>query len=80
MLTLFFSSLGYSFHIATQLSGNIDSFFDRIEDAIVQADEVDGKYLQVNILENEPFGISKGNVSKMYSLVKNQFDLTVVAV
>ncbi|XP_014676085.1 PREDICTED: dolichyl-diphosphooligosaccharide--protein glycosyltransferase subunit 2-like [Priapulus caudatus] len=40
------ASLGYSFHIAAMLSGNVDTFFDRIEDAIVQADEVDGKYLQ----------------------------------
>lgn len=39
-------SLGYSFHIAAQL-GAVGTFaFDRIEDAIVQADEVDSRYLQ----------------------------------
>lgn len=39
-------SLGYSFHIASQLEGDISSLFNRIEDAIVQADEVDGRFLQ----------------------------------
>lgn len=39
-------NLGYSFHIAAQL-GAVGTFaFDRIEDAIVQADEVDSRYLQ----------------------------------
>ncbi|UYV78441.1 RPN2 [Cordylochernes scorpioides] len=40
------SNLGYSFHIASHLKGNLQPYFDRIEDAIVQADEVNGKYLQ----------------------------------
>lgn len=40
------ANLGYLFHIASFL-GNDGAFaFDRIEDAIVQADEVDSKYLQ----------------------------------
>lgn len=40
------ANLGYLFHITSYL-GNEGAFaFDRIEDAIVQADEVDGKYLQ----------------------------------
>lgn len=38
------SSLGYTFHIASDLGGTFG--FDRIEDAIIQADEVDGQYLQ----------------------------------
>ncbi|XP_012256271.2 dolichyl-diphosphooligosaccharide--protein glycosyltransferase subunit 2 [Athalia rosae] len=39
-------NLGYVFHIASEL-GPAGSFaFERIEDAVVQADEVDGKYLQ----------------------------------
>nr|CAG4650105.1 EOG090X04WQ [Sida crystallina] len=39
-------SLGQSFHIAALLDGDVSSIFDRIEDAIVQADQVDGKMLQ----------------------------------
>lgn len=40
------SNLGYPFHIAAIL-GPVGSFaIDRIEDAIVQADEVDGRFLQ----------------------------------
>lgn len=39
-------NLGYAFHIATLLSGDVNSLFERIEDAIVQADEVDGKLAQ----------------------------------
>lgn len=39
-------NLGYSFHIAADL-GSAGAFaFERIEDAIVQADEVDGRFLQ----------------------------------
>ncbi|KZC05031.1 PREDICTED: dolichyl-diphosphooligosaccharide--protein glycosyltransferase subunit 2 [Dufourea novaeangliae] len=39
-------NLGYTFHIASGL-GTSDAFaFDRVEDAIIQADEVDGQYLQ----------------------------------
>ena len=39
-------SLGYSFHIAAQLGTDGTFAFDRIEDAIVQADEVDSRFLQ----------------------------------
>ncbi|CRK95597.1 CLUMA_CG009056, isoform A [Clunio marinus] len=40
------ASLGYGFYIASEL-GSLGSFaFDRIEDAIAQSDEVDGKMLQ----------------------------------
>lgn len=39
-------NLGYAFHVASLLQGDLTSFFERIEDAVVQADEVDGKYLQ----------------------------------
>lgn len=43
---LLFFSLGYSFHIAAQLGTDGTFAFDRIEDAIVQADEVDSRFLQ----------------------------------
>jgi len=39
-------SLGLAFHTAALLDGDLSKFFDRIEDAVVQADEVDGKMLQ----------------------------------
>jgi oligosaccharyltransferase complex subunit delta (ribophorin II) len=39
-------SLGFSFHIAAQLGTDGTFAFDRIEDAIVQADEVDSRFLQ----------------------------------
>ncbi|XP_076282392.1 oligosaccharide transferase delta subunit [Lasioglossum baleicum] len=39
-------NLGCAFHIAPHLGANGAFAFDHIEDAIVQADEVDGKYLQ----------------------------------
>jgi len=39
-------SLGLAFHTAAMLDGDLAKFFDRIEDAVVQADEVDGKMLQ----------------------------------
>lgn len=39
-------SLGYAFHIASDLGTSGAFAFDRIEDAIIQADEVDGQYLQ----------------------------------
>ncbi|XP_046817053.1 dolichyl-diphosphooligosaccharide--protein glycosyltransferase subunit 2 [Vespa crabro] len=39
-------NLGYTFHIASDL-GSVGTFaFDRIEDAIIQADEVNGQFLQ----------------------------------
>ncbi|KAK0162835.1 hypothetical protein PV327_006579 [Microctonus hyperodae] len=40
------SNLGYTFHIAALLGPGGAFALDRIEDAIVQADEVDGRYLQ----------------------------------
>lgn len=39
-------NLGYGFHVASQLQGDLTPFTERIEDAIVQADELDGKLLQ----------------------------------
>ena len=39
-------SLGLAFHTAVMLDGDVNQFFDRIEDAIVQADEVNGEMLQ----------------------------------
>jgi oligosaccharyltransferase complex subunit delta (ribophorin II) len=39
-------SLGLAFHTASMLEGDLTKLFDRIEDAVVQADEVDGKLLQ----------------------------------
>jgi len=39
-------SLGLAFHVASLLDGDMSAVFDRVEDAIVQADEVDGKMLQ----------------------------------
>lgn len=40
------TSLGQAFHIAAILDGDVSSIFDRVEDAIVQGDQVDGKMLQ----------------------------------
>lgn len=40
------SNLGYAFNVATELGSSAVFIADRIEDAIVQADEVDGKLLQ----------------------------------
>jgi len=39
-------SLGLAFHTASMLEGDVSQFFERIEDAIVQADEVNGEMLQ----------------------------------
>lgn len=39
-------SLGLAFHTAALATGDLGKFFDRIEDAVVQADEVDGSMLQ----------------------------------
>lgn len=39
-------SLGLAFHVAALLDGDMNAVFERIEDALVQADEVDGKMLQ----------------------------------
>jgi len=38
--------LGYVFHIAADIGTPAAFVFDRIEDAVIQADEVDGQYLQ----------------------------------
>lgn len=46
MSDVLFSSLGYLFHLASLLGAQGKFAFDRIEDAIVQADEIDGKILQ----------------------------------
>lgn len=40
------NNLGYSFAVAAELGSAGTFAYDRVEDAIVQADEVDGKYLQ----------------------------------
>lgn len=40
------NSLGYGFHIAIDLGVSTTFAYDRIEDAIVQSDEIDGKMLQ----------------------------------
>ena len=39
-------SLGLAFHTAAMLEGDLGQFFERIEDAVVQADEVNGEMLQ----------------------------------
>lgn len=44
---LFYDSMGYAFHVASQLSGDVTKFFENIEDVVAQADEVDEQYLQV---------------------------------
>ena len=46
LIILFLFSLGYAFHVGAQLRGEVGSIFERIEDAVVQADEVDGRMLQ----------------------------------
>lgn len=43
---LLFASLGYLFHAGAALGGDVSFVFNHIEDAIVQADEVDGRFLQ----------------------------------
>lgn len=39
-------AMGYSFHIAAALGGDLKKFYDNIEDIVAQADEVDGRFLQ----------------------------------
>ncbi|XP_076637139.1 oligosaccharide transferase delta subunit [Colletes latitarsis] len=39
-------NLGYTFHIASDLGSSGAFVLDRIEDVVIQADEVDGQYLQ----------------------------------
>lgn len=46
IIQFYIVSLGYTFHIAAELGTQGAFAFDRIEDAIVQADEVDSQYLQ----------------------------------
>ncbi|KAI9556768.1 hypothetical protein GHT06_016559 [Daphnia sinensis] len=40
------SSLGQAFQVASLLDGDVSSVFGRIEDVVVQADQIDGKMLQ----------------------------------
>lgn len=42
----FMSSLGYAFHIASEFGAPGAFAFSHIEYAIIQADEVNGQYLQ----------------------------------
>jgi len=39
-------AMGYSFHIAAAIGGDLQRFYDNIEDVVEQADEVDAKFLQ----------------------------------
>lgn len=39
-------SLGYAFHVAAAIGTEGKAVFDRIQDAIAQADEVDSRFLQ----------------------------------
>lgn len=57
-------NLGLAFHVASKLQGDVTPFFERIEDAIVQADEVDGKYLQFE----GGLGITSTTISGVYYL------------
>ncbi|XP_017837258.1 dolichyl-diphosphooligosaccharide--protein glycosyltransferase subunit 2 [Drosophila busckii] len=60
------SGLGYAFHVATELGASGSFITNRIEDAVVQADEVDGKMLQFEgglsitaLLLNGVFSVAK---------------------
>lgn len=60
------SGLGYAFNVAIQLGPSASFIVDRTEDAIVQADEVDGRLLQFEgglsitaLILNGVFGVSK---------------------
>ncbi|KAH8316693.1 hypothetical protein KR067_013529, partial [Drosophila pandora] len=60
------SGLGYAFNAATQLGSSASFVANRVEDAIVQADEVDGKLLQfegglsiTSLIINGAFGVAK---------------------
>ncbi|XP_071041016.1 dolichyl-diphosphooligosaccharide--protein glycosyltransferase subunit 2 isoform X1 [Parasteatoda tepidariorum] len=57
-------NLAYAFHVASVLPGDVTQFFERIEDVIVQADEVDGKYLQFE----GGLGITATTISGVYKL------------
>lgn len=39
-------NMGLAFHVAAMLDGDLSTFVERVEDALVQADEVDGRLLQ----------------------------------
>jgi len=39
-------SLGYAFHLGAAVPGDVSSLVSRVEDALVQADELDGRMLQ----------------------------------
>lgn len=43
-------SYGYAFLVSAEIGGDVKKMFDSIEDIIAQADEVDEKYLQVNMV------------------------------
>lgn len=61
-----FASLGYLFHAGAALGGDVTFVFNHIEDAIVQADEVDGRFLQFE------GGLSiTGNISFSWYTVKS---------
>ncbi|XP_020817228.1 dolichyl-diphosphooligosaccharide--protein glycosyltransferase subunit 2 [Drosophila serrata] len=60
------TGLGYAFNVATQLGSSASFIANRVEDAIVQADEVDGKLLQfegglsiTSLIINGAFGVTK---------------------
>ncbi|XP_035210343.1 dolichyl-diphosphooligosaccharide--protein glycosyltransferase subunit 2-like [Stegodyphus dumicola] len=59
-------NLGYAFHVASVLQGDLTPFFERIEDVIVQADEVDGKYLQFE----GGLGITSTTINGVYKLAE----------
>ncbi|CAL1297560.1 unnamed protein product [Larinioides sclopetarius] len=59
-------NLGYAFNVASVLQKDFKSFFERIEDVIVQADEVDGKYLQFE----GGLGITATTISGVYRLAE----------
>lgn len=40
------TSLGFAFHIASEVGAPASFVYDRVEEVLVQADEVDGKMLQ----------------------------------
>ncbi|XP_002138871.2 dolichyl-diphosphooligosaccharide--protein glycosyltransferase subunit 2 [Drosophila pseudoobscura] len=60
------TGLGYGFNVAVQLGSGAAFIANRVEDAIVQADEVDGKLLQfegglsiTSLIINGAFGVAK---------------------
>lgn len=59
-------NLAYAFHVAAGLQIDLAPFFERIEDVIVQADEVDNKYLQFE----GGLGITATTISGVYKLAE----------